>query len=136
MLQPKKSKYQKSQKGRTRGITRRGSHLAFGSFGLQSRDAKWITARQLEAARLAISKLIKGHGKVWIRIFPHKPITTKGVEVGMGGGKGKVIGHVYPIKPGRIIFEVEGVSEEKAREAFQRAGKKLPVRTRFIKKSV
>lgn len=136
MLAPRKSKYQKMQKGRTRGIARRGCSLAFGSFGLQSMGAKWITARQIEAARLAISKLIKGHGKVWIRIFPHKPITTKGVEVGMGGGKGRVIGHVCPIRPGKIIFEIEGVNEESARDAFRKAGEKLPIRTRFIKKGI
>ncbi len=134
MLRPKKTKYDKSQKRRTKGNASRGTTLAFGSFGLKSKQAKWITSRQIEASRLAISKIVKGEGKVWIRIFPHKPITNKGVEVPMGGGKGRVSDYVYPIKPGRIIFEIEGVSEEKARRAFKRASAKLPIKTKFIKK--
>lgn len=136
MLRPKKMKYEKWQKGRTKGVSSRGSQLSFGSFGLKALEAKWITSRQLEAARLAISKIVKGEGKVWIKIFPQKPITNKGVEVPMGGGKGRVHDYVYPIKPGRIIFEIEGVSEEKAKNAFKRAGHKLPIKTKFVKKGL
>lgn len=134
MLQPKKTKYQKRQKGRSKGVASRGTTLAFGSFGLKAKERKRITARQLEAARLAIARLLKERGKVWLRIFPDKPITNKGVEVPMGGGKGSVTHYAYPIKPGRIIFEVEGVEEALAREAFKRATSKLPIKTRFVKK--
>jgi len=134
MLQPKKIKHPKWHKGVSKGIERRGTELAFGSFGLKSMGTKWITARQIEASRLAIVRTLKKKGKYWIRIFPYKPVTTKGVEVGMGGGKGKVSHYVFPIRPGRIIFEIEGVKEEKAREALRKAAAKLPVKTKFIKR--
>ena len=127
-------KHVKWHKGKSKGVARRGTELAFGSFGLKSMGTKWITARQIEAARLAIVRTLKKKGKLWIRIFPHKPVTTKGVEVPMGGGKGKVSHYVFPIRPGRIIFEMEGVDEEKAKEALRKAGTKLPIKTRFIKR--
>lgn len=132
MLQPKKMKHAKWHKGRSKGIAYRGTEIAFGSFGLKSMGTKWITARQIEASRLAIARALKRKGKVWIRIFPHKPITSKGVEVPMGGGKGKVSYYVFPIKPGRIIFEIEGVDENLAKKALKKAGAKLPIRTKFI----
>ncbi len=134
MLQPKKTKYQKMQKGRSKGVARRGTQLAFGSYGLKALGTKWITSRQLEAARLAMARLLKRKGKVWIRIFPNKPVTNKGVEVPMGGGKGSVSHYVFPIRPGRIIFEIDGVEEKLAREALKRAAAKLPIKTRFVKK--
>ncbi len=134
MLQPKKTKYQKMQKGRSKGVARRGTRLAFGSYGLKALDTKWITSRQLEAARLTMARLLKRKGKVWIRIFPNKPVTNKGVEVPMGGGKGSVSHYVFPIRPGRIIFEIDGVEEKLAREALKRAAAKLPIKTKFVKK--
>jgi large subunit ribosomal protein L16 len=132
MLQPKKMKHAKWHKGRSKGVARRGTELAFGSFGLKSMGTKWITARQIEASRLAIVRTLKKKGRLWIRIFPHKPVTTKGVEVPMGGGKGKVSHYVFPIRPGRVVFELEGVSEEKAKEALKKAAAKLPIKTKFI----
>ncbi len=134
MLQPRKMKYPKWHKGRSKGIARRGTKLAFGSFGLKSMGTKWITARQIEAGRLAIVRTLKKKGRLWIRIFPHKPITTKGVETPMGGGKGKISHYVFPIRPGRIIFEIEGVEETKAKEALKKAAAKLPIRTKFVKR--
>ena len=134
MLQPKKTKYQKMQKGRSKGIARRGTTLAFGSYGLKSMGTKWLTSRQLEAAQLAIARLLKRKGKVWIRIFPDKPVTNKGVEVPMGGGKGAISHYVFPIRPGRIIFEIDGVEEELARQALKRASSKLPIKTKFVTK--
>jgi len=127
-------KHPKWHKGRSKGIASRGTELAFGSFGLKSMGTRWITSRQIEAARLAIVRSLKRKGKLWIRIFPQKPITTKGVEVPMGGGKGKVSHYVFPIRPGRIIFELEGIKEEKAREALKKAASKLPIKTKFIKR--
>jgi len=134
MLYPKKVKHRKWQRGRSKGIARRGTELAFGSFGLKSMGKKWITSRQLEAARRAIIRYLRKGGKLWIRVFPDKPVTTKGVEVPMGGGKGSVDHYVYPIKPGRIIFEVDGIPIEMAREAFRKASNKLPIKTKFIKR--
>lgn len=134
MLQPKKSKFRRTFKGRSKGVSRRGTTVAFGSYGLKAMETKWITARQIESCRIAMIRLIKGKGKIWIRIFPDKPITTKGQEVPMGGGKGSVDHYVFPIRPGRIMFEIEGVSEEIAREAFKRASSKLPIKTKFVKK--
>lgn len=134
LLQPKKTKYRKMQKGRSKGVATRGTDLAFGSYGLKSLGTKWITARQIEAARVAIVRYLKRKGKLWIRIFPDKPITSKGTEVPMGGGKGRVEYYAYPIKPGRIIFELGGIEEERAREALRRASHKLPVKTKFIKR--
>lgn len=134
MLYPKKVKHRKWHRGRRRnkGIETRGTELAFGSFGLKALEAEWLTARQIEAARRAIIRYLKKGGKLWIRIFPDKPVTQKGTEVPMGGGKGGVDHYVFPIKPGRILFELEGIKEEMAREAFSRAGAKLPIKTKFI----
>ena len=136
MLMPKKVKHRKWHKGRRRGkgLETRGTELAFGSFGLKALEDKWLSARQIEAARRAIIRYLKKGGKLWIRIFPDKPITKKGTEVPMGGGKGSVDHYVFPIKPGRILFELEGIKEEIAREAFQIATDKLPIKTKFIKK--
>ena len=134
ILTPKKVKHRKWHRGRSKGNAQRGTTLAFGSFGLKSLETRWITARQIEAARRAIMRYLKKGGKLWVRIFPDKPVTKKGTEVGMGGGKGSVDHYVYPIKPGRIIFELEGIKEELAREAMRKATDKLPIKTRFIKK--
>lgn len=133
---PKKVKHRKWMKGRRRGkgVETRGTKLVFGSFGLKALESKWITARQIEAARRAVIRYLRKGGKFWIRIFPAKPVTQKGTEVPMGGGKGSVDHYVFPIKPGRIIFELEGVSEEIAREAFGKAVDKLPIKTKFIKR--
>lgn len=132
MLMPKKVKFRKQQRGRMRGKAVRGSHLAFGEFGLQAMEPFWITARQIEAGRIAITRHAKRKGKLWIRVFPWKPVTKKPTEVRMGKGKGDPEFWVDVIKPGRILYEVEGVSEEIAREAMRLASHKLPIRTRFI----
>lgn len=134
MLQPKKTKHRKMFKGRSRGVSTKGSRVAFGSFALKSLGTKWITGAQIEAGRRAVTRTLKRKGKLWIRIFPDKPITSKGAEVPMGGGKGSVSHYVFPIKPGRIIFELDGVEEDLAREAFRKAGTKLPIKTKFVKK--
>ncbi len=134
ILMPKKVKHRKKQKGTSKGSASRGYELAFGSYGLKSLGKKWITSRQIEAARRTIIRYLKKGGKLWIRIFPNKPVTNKGVEVPMGGGKGSVDHFVYPIKPGRIIFELDGIPEEEARDAFRKASHKLPVKTKFIKR--
>lgn len=129
---PKKVKHRKWRKGRSRGIEVRGAELAFGAFGLKSLGTKWLTARQIEAGRRAILRYFKKGGKLWIRIFPQKPITRKGTEVPMGGGKGSVDHYVFPVRPGRIIFELEGIKEAEAREALEKAAAKLPVKTKII----
>lgn len=134
MLQPRKMKHPKWHRGKSKGIACRGTELAFGSYGLKSMGTKWITARQIEAGRLAIVRMFKKKGKLWIRIFPHKPITSKGPEASMGGGKGKPDHYVFPIRPGHIIFEVDGIEEEKARDALGKAAAKMPIRTKFIKR--
>ncbi|TSC94369.1 MAG: ribosomal protein L16, bacterial/organelle [Parcubacteria group bacterium Licking1014_1] len=136
ILMPKKVKHRKWHKGkrRNKGVETRAVELNFGSFGLKSMGTKWITARQLESARRCIIRYLKKGGKLWIRIFPDKPVTFKGSEVGMGGGKGGVDHYVYPIKPGRIIFELDGVKEETAREALGGAADKLPIKTKFVKR--
>lgn len=134
ILMPKKVKHRKWRKGRSKGIETRGTELAFGTFGLKSLETKWITARQIEAARRAVIRYLKKGGKLWVRIFPDKPVTKKGTEVPMGGGKGGVDHYVFPIKPGRILFELEGLKEEQAREAFEKATDKLPIKTKFIKR--
>jgi len=134
MLQPKKMKHRKWQKGRTKGVASRGSRLSFGSFGLKAMGTRWITAAQIEAGRRAVTRTLKRKGKLWIRIFPQKPVTAKGSEVPMGGGKGSVDGYVFPIKPGKIIFELDGVEEGMAKEAFRKAAAKLPIKTQFIKR--
>jgi large subunit ribosomal protein L16 len=132
MLSPKRTKYRKVQKGRIRGIAWRGSDVSFGDFGLQSLDHAWITARQIEATRMAIQRHVKRAGKLWIRVFPDKPITKKPLEVRMGSGKGSVEGWVAVVKPGRVMFEIQGVTEAMAREAFQLASSKLPIATRVL----
>lgn len=136
LLMPKKVKHRKWHKGVSKGVERRASELNFGSFGLKSLDTKWVTARQIESARRFIIRYMKKGGKLWIRVFPDKPVTSKGAEVPLGGGKGAVSHYVYPIKPGRIIFEIEGLKEEIAREALQGAAIKLPIRTKFIKREM
>ncbi|MBU2635046.1 50S ribosomal protein L16 [Patescibacteria group bacterium] len=134
MLMPKKVKHRKWRKRSPKGIETRSTELAFGSYGLKSMGTKWITSRQIEAARRAIIRYLRKGGKLWIRIFPDKSVTKKGTEVPMGGGKGSVDHYVFPIRPGRIIFELEGISEEKAKEAFRKATDKLPIKTKFIKR--
>jgi len=132
MLMPKRVKYRKAQRGRMKGIAVRGSTLAFGDFGLKALEPGWVTNRQIEAARVALTRSLKRGGKVWIRVFPDKPITAKPAETRMGSGKGAVDHYVAVIKPGRIIFEIGGVSEEVAKEAVRLASHKLPVKTRFL----
>lgn len=132
MLSPKRVKYRKCQKGRSRGLAYRGSELSFGSFGLQATETGRITARQIEAARIAINRHAKRGGKLWIRIFPDKPITKKPAETRMGKGKGATEGWVAPILPGRILYEIEGVPFEVAKEAFRLASHKLPIATRLV----
>ena len=136
MLIPKKVKHRKWQKGRSkkRQTETRGIKLSFGNFGLQAMESAWINSRQIEAARKAIANFTKRGGKMWIRIFPDKPITKKPPEVTMGGGKGAVDHYVFPVKPGRILFEVDGIDEATAKEALRRAGHKLPVKTRIVEK--
>ena len=136
MLQPKKTKFRKMQKGRMKGNSQRGHLLAFGSFGIKALEEAWITARQIEAARIAVTRYMKRQGQVWIRIFPDKPITKKPLEVRQGKGKGNVEYWVSPIKPGKILYEMEGVDEALAREAFSLAAAKLPVSTQFISRKV
>jgi len=134
MLTPKKVKHRKWHKGRSRKrqVETRGTEVSFGNFGLQAKTAAWLTSRQIEAARRQITNYVKREGKLWIRVFPDKPVTKRPPEVTMGGGKGAVDHYVFPVRPGRVIFEVDGLSEEKAREALARAGHKLPFRTRVI----
>ena len=132
MLTPKRTKYRKVQKGRMRGKAKGGTLVTFGEFGLQAQEPGWITARQIEAARIAMTRAIKRGGKVWITIFPDKPITEKPAETRMGSGKGNPEYWVAPVKPGRIMFEMAGVTEELAREAMRLASRKLPVGTRFV----
>ncbi len=136
MLQPKRTKFRKMQKGRNRGLAQRGSKVSFGEYGLKSTGRGRITARQIEAARRTISRKVKRGGKIWIRIFPDKPITQKPLEVRQGKGKGSVEYWVAQIQPGRVLFEIEGVSEELAREAFALAAAKLPVSTTFVERTV
>jgi len=133
MLLPKKVKHRKWQKGTQRGKAYRGNKLSFGRYGLKSLELKRITSRQIEATRRSLTRYFKKEGKLWIRIFPDKPITSKGTEVPMGGGKGDVSHFVAIVKPGTIIFEVDGVSEKKAQEGLRRASYKLPVKTKFVK---
>lgn len=132
MLLPKRTKYRKQQKGRNRGLAYRGSGVAFGDYGLVALEPYWITSRQIEAARRTITGYIKRGGKVWIRIFPDKPITQKPAETRMGGGKGSVDHWVAVIKPGRVLFELGGVREEIAMEAMKRAAQKLPIKCKII----
>jgi large subunit ribosomal protein L16 len=132
MLMPKKVKHRKQQRGRMKGKAWRGSSLEFGDYGLKTLDAAWLTDRQIEAARVAMTRSVKRGGKVWIRIFPDKPVTKKPAETRMGKGKGAPEYWVAPVKPGRILYEMEGVPESVAREAMRLAAQKLPVRTKFV----
>jgi len=134
MLQPRKSKYRKQFRGKMKGVSSRGSTLAFGDYGLKSLGRGWVSARQIEAARRAVTHHTKRTGKVWIRVFPDKPVTSKPVGAKMGKGKGDVDRYVTVVTPGRILFELAGVSKEIAAEAMKRAGAKLPFKTKFISK--
>ena len=136
MLQPKRVKYRKSQKGRRRGKANSGNTVAFGDFGLQALESAWLTARQIEAARRAITRHVRRGGNVWIRVFPDKPITKKPAEVRMGGGKGPLDTWVAVVKAGRILFEMGGVGETAAREAMRLASHKLPIETKFVMRQV
>ncbi|MFA5244280.1 MAG: 50S ribosomal protein L16 [Pedobacter sp.] len=132
MLQPKRTKFRKMQKGKMKGLAGRGSELAFGSFGIKSLEPAWITSRQIESARIAVTRFMKREGQVWIRIFPDKPVTKKPAEVRMGKGKGAPEYWVAVVRPGRMIFEAEGVPLEVAKEAMRLAAQKLPVQTKFV----
>ena len=133
---PKKTKYRKAFKGRRRGMSRGGTEVAFGDYGLQALESSYITARQIEAARITMTRTMKRGGKVWINIFPHKPITRKPAEVRMGSGKGNVEYYVAVVKKGRVMFEISGVPEDVAREAMRKAGHKLPIDTKFVTRNV
>ena len=132
MLQPKRTKFRKAQKGRNRGLAHRGSQIAFGDFGLKTLQPGWLTSRQIEASRIAVTRFMKRQGKVWIRVFPDKPITAKPAEVRMGKGKGAPSHWVAVIRPGRILFECEGVNKAQAQEAMRLAAQKLPVKCKFV----
>ena len=135
MLSPKRVKFRKRFKGRMNGLAHRGSEISFGTFGLQALEPGWITSRQIEAARVALTRHIKRGGKVWIRVFPDKPITKKPAETRMGSGKGAPDHWVAVVKPGRILYEIQGVDEALAREAFQLAAQKLPLKTKFVSRA-
>ena len=135
MLMPKRSKYRKQQRGRMRGLARRGHLVSFGQYGLQALEPAWITSRQIEAARRAIQRYVKRTGKLWIRIFPDKPVTARAAETRMGSGKGSVDHYVSVVKPGRVLFEISGVSAEMAKEAFRLAGHKLPIKVQMVSKA-
>jgi large subunit ribosomal protein L16 len=132
MLQPKRTKFRKQQKGKNRGIAWRGSDVSFGDFGLQATESCFVTSRQIEACRMAIQRHVKRAGKLWIRVFPDKPVTKKPLEVRMGSGKGAVEGWVAVVKPGKVMFELAGIPEADAREAFRLAGTKLPLAVRVL----
>jgi len=132
MLQPKKTKFRRTQKGKMKGIAQRGHELAFGSFGIKTLEMAWITSRQIEAARIAVTRYMKREGQIWIRIFPDKSVTSKPAEVRMGKGKGAPSHWVAPVHPGRILFEADGVSIDVAKEALRLAAQKLPVITKFV----
>ncbi|MCQ8895349.1 50S ribosomal protein L16 [Limnobacter humi] len=136
MLQPSRRKYRKEHKGRNTGLATRGADVSFGEFGLKSTDRGRLTARQIESARRAMVRHIKRGGKIWIRVFPDKPITNKPAEVRMGNGKGNVEYYVAEIQPGKVLYEMDGVSEELAREAFRLAAAKLPLRTVFVTRQI
>ena len=132
MLQPKKTKFRRQQKGRIKGNAQRGCELAFGDFGIKSLGTIWLTGRQIEAARIAVTRHMQRQGHVWIRVFPDKPITKKPLDVRMGKGKGNPEGFVVPLEPGRIIFEIDGVPFDVAKEALRLAAQKLPITTKFV----
>ena len=135
MLMPKKVKHRKVQKGRVKGKAMRGNYVAFGEFGMQALEGAWITNRQIEAARIAITRHVKRGGKIWIRMFPDKPYTSKPAETRMGKGKGAPEGWVAVVKPGKVLFEIEGVPRELAERAMQLAGAKLPIKVQFIERN-
>ncbi|MAE87002.1 MAG: 50S ribosomal protein L16 [Flammeovirgaceae bacterium] len=132
MLQPKRTKFRKRQKGRVKGLAQRGHRLAFGNFGIKAMEPGWITSRQIEASRIAVTRAMKREGQVWIRIFPDKPVTKKPAEVRMGKGKGAPEYWVAVVKPGTILFEASGVPSETAKEALRLAAQKLPIKTKFV----
>lgn len=138
MLYPKKVKFRKWQRLRTNrkkpGVATRGTTLAFGSFGLKAEDEKWLTSEQIESCRKVMTRYVAKSGRVWIRIFPDKPITQRPPEVTMGGGKGDPAGYVVPVKPGRVLFEIDGIGEDLAKEALRKAGAKLPIKTKIVKR--
>ncbi|PIS38657.1 MAG: 50S ribosomal protein L16 [Candidatus Nealsonbacteria bacterium CG08_land_8_20_14_0_20_43_11] len=134
VLLPRKVKHRKWHRGKSKGIDNRATELCFGGYGLKSLGTKWVSSRQIEAARRQIIRYLKKGGKLWIRIFPDRPVTTKGVETSMGGGKGNVDHYIFPIRPGRIIFELDGLKETEARAVLGKAADKLPIKTKFIKK--
>ncbi len=136
MLSPKRTKFRKMQKGSNRGLAQRGSAVSFGDFGRRAADPGRITARQIEAARMAITRHVKRSGKLWIRVFPHRPVTAKPLEVRMGGGKGGVEEWAADILPGRVMYEISGIDEKTAREAFRLAGHKLPIGYKFLVRGV
>ena len=136
MLEPKKIKYRRHHRGNRRGMATRGSHVAFGSYGLKAMEAGWITARQIEASRIVISRIVRKVGKMWIRIFPDKPITAKPAETRMGKGKGALEYWVANVKPGRILFEIDGVNRTMAEEAFRNASHKLPIKTKIVERRI
>lgn len=137
MLLPKRVKFRKWQRGATKRNLKetKGTSLAFGAFGLKAQEAKWINSKQIEASRKAMARFVQRGGKFWIRIFPDKPITQKPPEVTMGGGKGDPVGYVFPVRPGRVIFEMDGISREDAQEALRKAAAKLPIKTKFISRN-
>ena len=136
MLMPKRVKYRKQQRGRMRGKAQTGNTVAFGQYGIKALEAHWITSRQIEAARIAMTRYIKRGGKVWIRIFPDKPVTKKPAETRMGKGKGAPEYWVAVVKPGRVMFEIEGVTEDVAKEAMRLASQKLPIKTKFVSREL
>jgi large subunit ribosomal protein L16 len=136
MLSPKREKYRKQQRGKRRGVAWRGSSIEFGEFGLMALECAWVTAKQIEAARVAMTRHVKRGGKIWVRIFPDKPVSFKPAETRMGKGKGTPEYHVAVVKPGRILFELGGVDEAMAREAMLLAARKLPIKTRFMSREV
>ena len=136
MLSPKRTKFRKMQKGRTRGLAKGGNEVSFGDFGLQALDPGWISARQIEAARVAISRSVKRVGKLYVRVFPDKPFTKKPAETRMGKGKGNPEDWVAVVKPGRVLYEMDGVTAEEAREAFRTAGQKMGIATKFVARGV
>lgn len=137
MLSPKKVQHRKWHKGRSRnrGLSMRGTEISFGTYGLKATSAKWVSSRQIEAARRTIIRYLRKGGKLWIRIFPDKPVTKKGEETPMGGGKGSPDHYVAAVRPGRVLFEIDGISEEMAKEAFRKASTKLPLAVKFIKRA-
>ena len=134
MLMPKRVKYRRQHRGRMKGHAKGGTEVAFGDYGLMATEASWVSARQIEAARIAMTRFMKRGGKVWIKVFPDKPYTAKPLEVRMGSGKGALEGWVAVVKPGRVLFEIAGVEEEVAREALRLAAHKLPIKTKFVKR--